>query len=227
MNNIGEEIDVRSFGTCSKALAVTLHYIPKDHLVIEVSESSVIGRAIQRITTVTLKGSIVSVSYEGPENTRNIDPIYSKLKTYADCDKMEYHPFDGYKLLKSVFKHIELDDVSVAFLMASYDEMLAAENWNDFKRRLAIRLDTFKRKEKKQPVNYDFGNPKDRLLSKKDICKMLSITIRTLDLHIKDNTFPGPSCYVFDRPRWTLSDVNTWINSGNAKSKTLTETEDV
>ncbi|PSV99922.1 hypothetical protein C9I88_01860 [Photobacterium iliopiscarium] len=52
----------------------------------------------------------------------------------------------------------------------------------------------------------------DVLLTAEQVCERLSISRRTLDTKKKSGEFPEPICYVFSSPRWSIRQLNEWIN---------------
>ncbi|MFN1621171.1 helix-turn-helix transcriptional regulator [Vibrio rotiferianus] len=55
----------------------------------------------------------------------------------------------------------------------------------------------------------------DVLLTAEQVCEKLSISRRTLDTKKKSGDFPEPVCYVFSSPRWSIRQLNEWLNRSN------------
>ncbi|MCD9538401.1 helix-turn-helix transcriptional regulator [Photobacterium carnosum] len=61
-------------------------------------------------------------------------------------------------------------------------------------------------------VNNEIDLTDDVLLTAEQVCERLSISRRTLDTKKKSGEFPEPICYVFSSPRWSIRQLNEWIN---------------
>lgn len=61
-------------------------------------------------------------------------------------------------------------------------------------------------------LNNEIDLTEDVLLTAEQVCERLSISRRTLDTKKKSGEFPEPICYVFSSPRWSIRQLNEWIN---------------
>ncbi|EHR1015844.1 helix-turn-helix domain-containing protein [Vibrio parahaemolyticus] len=61
------------------------------------------------------------------------------------------------------------------------------------------------------------------MLTIDQVCEKLSVSRRTLEIKRKANEFPEPTCYVFSKPRWSVNELNHWLNEQNNAINQLTD----